>query len=284
MLFSLQGKHSPGLRNCSLPERVPAILAAMNQPRVRLLLGLLLLGALAASVALNLFLFQRSRQYYVQLNGTRLDPIGVVYQDETWSQPLPRSQNTLTAVFYGDSRAVDWPAPDIPGLRVVNRALRGQTTEQALQRYGRHVAPLQPDIVLIQVGINDLKTMPLFPHIKSDIVSRCKANIDALVAAATAHRALVIVTPIFPVGDPPLERRIFWSEEIATAVSDVNAHLASLAAENVLVLDVEPLLADPDGMLRADLRFDELHLNAAGYDALNAALVALLSPLIERGR
>ncbi|MCA9968675.1 MAG: SGNH/GDSL hydrolase family protein [Anaerolineales bacterium] len=240
------------------------------------------LMALAASLFLNFLLFNRARQYYVQLNGTRLDPLGVIYRDESWAAPLPPAPDALTVVFYGDSRAAEWPAPAVPGARIVNRAVHGQTTEQVRLRYGRHVAPLQPDVVLLQVGINDLKTIPLFPYLEEEIIARCQENIAAIVAEATAQGAIVILTTIFPVGTPPLERRVFWSDDITTAVSTVNRQLATLAADNVLLFDAHTPLLAANGRLHPDFSLDELHLNAAGYAALDAGLLPTLTALAAK--
>lgn len=38
-----------------------------------------------------------------------------------------------------------------------------QTSAQVVWRFAEHIAPLQPDKIILQVGINDLKTIPLFP-------------------------------------------------------------------------------------------------------------------------
>jgi len=64
-------------------------------------------------------------------------------------------------VFFGDSRAYDWPAPSgLEGLEFVNRGIGNQTTAQVLGRFEAHIAPLHPQVVVLQVGINDLKLIP----------------------------------------------------------------------------------------------------------------------------
>jgi lysophospholipase L1-like esterase len=73
-----------------------------------------------------------------------------------------------------------------------------------------------------------------------------------------------------------LARRPFWSSEIETAVLDVNVTIRSLASERVIVLDAFAVLADEDGRLRHDYANDELHLNEAGYRALNQELHRVL--------
>jgi lysophospholipase L1-like esterase len=46
------------------------------------------------------------------------------------------------------------------GFSFVNRGINTQTSAQVLGRFDKHVVPLHPNIVIVQVGINDLKTIP----------------------------------------------------------------------------------------------------------------------------
>ncbi|MEK0196152.1 hypothetical protein WME70_32745, partial [Microcoleus anatoxicus PTRS1] len=43
-----------------------------------------------------------------------------------------------------------------------------------------HVASLKPKIIVIQVGVNDLKAIPLFPEQKEAIIRNCETNIAIL--------------------------------------------------------------------------------------------------------
>ncbi len=241
--------------------------------RLRLLLLILLLGLLA-SISVNVYLFDRADGYYRELNVVRLDPLGL----EAYPVPANRPDGQVVVLF-GDSRVAQWPQPDLAGLTVVNRGIGAQTTAQALGRFAAHVTPLQPDIVLIQVGVNDLKTLPLFPGQSNDIIHRAQANITALVEQARATGATVILSTIFPVGEVPLLRRPYWSPAVAVAVRDVNAHLHTLAADGVIVFDAYALLAAESGLIDPVYAVDELHLSAAGYALLNAELSGLLAGL-----
>jgi lysophospholipase L1-like esterase len=68
-----------------------------------------------------------------------------------------------------------------------------------------------------------------------------------------------------------------WSAEMPRAIKEVNDYLRGLSAENVLILDTVPLLADETGFIRDDFAHDFLHINSAGYAALNSALSDLLA-------
>jgi lysophospholipase L1-like esterase len=239
-------------------------------------LAVLLLG----SVALNVVFFQRGQQYYLLLNAVKLDPIGL---DWYTSSNMPPDTSQRRVVFFGDSRAYSWPT--IPGLDVyqfVNRGIGNETTAQALERFNAHVAPLNPGIVIVQVGVNDLKTIPLFPEQKASITANCKANIAAIVAKASDLGAQVIVTTIFPLGRVPLERKLFWSSDVAEAVDEVNTYLFSLAGENIVIFDTSVVLADDRGVVQKAYSQDLLHLTPEGYTALNEKLLPILQDLLER--
>jgi lysophospholipase L1-like esterase len=229
--------------------------------------------ALLVSLGLNGVLLRASRDYYQQLNAIRLAPLGLSHYPLD-ADPLPGSRNV---VFFGDSRAAEWPAPEgLEGWTFANRGIHNQTSAEVLHRFDAHVAPLEPDVVVIQVGINDLKAIPLFPGQRAEIVANCQANIAQIVARSRELGATVILTTLFPLGKVPLERRLFWSGEIEEAQEEVNDFLHTLAGEGIIVLDTAPILADGQGVLRRKYSRDLLHLTEAGYQALNAALVPVL--------
>ncbi len=235
------------------------------------LLALLLILSLAGNVLLGLL----ARHYYFELNGTQLDPVGLgVYPVGT---PLPKANGKVRLLFYGDSRAYTWPAPTgFDQIEVLNRGIGGQTTAQILARFDDHLVPLQPDIVLIQAGINDLKTIGLFPAQRDAIIANCKKNLAAMVQRATAQGATVILTTVFPTAQPSLLRRPFWSDAVGEAIVEVNLYLKTLVGERVVLFDSAALLVGADGAIQPVYSYDLLHLNQAGYAALNAALRALL--------
>lgn len=243
--------------------------------RMSRLLLVALAGLLLVSLALNVVLFGRARQYYFDLNAVRLNPIDLDAYADVVSAPVTEPR----FVFFGDSRAARWPVEAASDrFEVINRGVEAETSAQAALRFSAHVAPLHPDVLLVQVGVNDLKTIPLFPDRKADIIAVTKQNIRQIVAQATALGARVILTTIFPVGDFPVERRLFWSPDIESAIEDVNAELRSAAAENISVLDAATILTK-DGRANLAYYLDELHLNEAGYAALNRELATLLDKL-----
>lgn len=267
----------------SEPDLIPTTQKpAPTRPRklLRILSLLLLVLLLAGSLIANVVLYRQADSNYRQLCETQLDPYGLKHPSFVDS---PRSGPTSKpiAVFYGDSRAKAWPAPQFPALQFLHRGIGGQSTEQIRGRIDAHLLALSPRVVILQAGINDLKTIALFPDRRDDIVATCKSNLREIISRATAGGATVIVTTIFPPGDVPLERRPIWSPAIEPAVEDVNADLRTLASDKVIVFDAWKLL-EQNSKLRDGLGLDTLHLNEKGYELLNAKLTETLNSAIKQ--
>jgi lysophospholipase L1-like esterase len=226
------------------------------------------------SIVLNIFLYSQVRQYSIWLHIVELDPLGLSYFDDS---PIEKpAEGSTTVVFYGDSRAAQWPSPALDGFWFVNRGIGSQTTAQVTSRFAEHIAPLQPGVVVLQVGINDLKTVTLFPERKMEIISNCKENIRRIIDASLRSDSMVVVSTIFPIGKAPRDHTQVWSSDIDEAIVDVNRYIRSLATDQVLVFDAARLLSDKNGKLKQEYSSDGLHLNEAGYAILNSELVKLL--------
>ncbi len=181
-------------------------------------------------------------------------------------------------VFFGDSRARDWPAPAAAGFAFLNRGIGGNNTRQVLERIEEQIAPLNPRAIVLQVGINDLKMIPLEPENRDAIVARCKDSIRGIVEKLAGLGASIILTSIFPTGEPPAGR--VWSGDVAIAVVEVNAYLRSLAGGGVTLLDAHAALVGEDGKTLPGYSRDLMHLNSAGYTMLNALLVPVLDEIL----
>lgn len=174
------------------------------------------------------------------------------------SEPTPRR-----VVFYGDSRADWWVAPQIDGLVCLCRGFPGASAAYVLRRLPGALAPLRPDVVVVQAGVNDLVSLG-----KPGPVLQA---IAAIVDGARGLGAQVVLTTIFPLARGPLP-----DAAVQAAIAELNDQLRGLAAPGVALLDSAAALADPDGYVRDAYAADELHLSAAGYMALNAALLPLV--------
>ena len=239
-----------------------------------------LTSALAALCLLLLvmcgFLFDFGIKQYKNKSRLHLDPINSSAYSEKDSV-VKDTAKTLVTIF-GDSRAALWPTDKVSDrFQFVNRGVGGQTTAQLLLRFPEDVIDLQPELVVIQAGINDLKTIGLFPERADAIVEECKANLDAITELALAHGIKLILMPVLPTGPVPFPRRIFWSDQIDAAIDAVNAHILVLSQrENVELFDPVALIVDSNGLVTSMYRRDFLHLNGRAYELLSQQLEEFL--------
>ena len=238
----------------------------------------LLAAALVASVGCVLYLGHLSNRYFKDTVSVRLDPGGLkFYQAE---RNAPRDVGRPRVVLFGDSRALMWSSPTgLAPYEVVNRGIGNQTTAQALLRLEADLAPLRPRVVVVEVGVNDLKAVAEFPERRDEIVGDCERNIDRIVEKIRSTGAAVVLVGVFGIGDVALWRRPFWSDDVITVIREVNTHLRSLAGGGVLFFDPDPVIDDGRGRIKGEYQYDFLHLDGAGYSALNERLVPLLRSL-----
>jgi lysophospholipase L1-like esterase len=237
----------------------------------------LLAAALAADV---LFAFV-TIEYVHASEAIRLDPAGLdIYADARSHAPASAGEGPPIVEFFGDSRAFMWSEPPpIPGYRLVNRGIGRQTTAQMLLRFDADVTATHPAVVVFEGGVNDLKTIAEFPERRATIVSECKANLATIVGRIQQAGARVVLVTVFDIGDVPLWRRPFWSQDVEAAVREVNAYLPQLAGDKVVLFDANSALEDPPGTIRHEFQLDHLHLTPAAYAALNERLVPLVAGL-----
>jgi hypothetical protein len=104
------------------------------------------------------------------------------YRDANSGLPAPAS-NESRVVFFGDSITDIWKLDDsFPGKHYINRGIGGQTTSQMLVRFRQDVIDLQPKIVVVLAGTNDIAGNS-GPIANQDI----EANLASMAELAKAH-------------------------------------------------------------------------------------------------
>lgn len=228
---------------------------------------ILLIGALLASIGLNVKLFGASVDGYRGELLARLSPLGPTVE-------IPERRPGLRRiVLIGDSRAAQWPL-DIPGAEVVNLGVAGQTSAQIRARASAQLRIAKADVVVIQLGINDLKAIAVLPTIRDRIEAELRTNLGAVVADARSGGAQVVVSTVFPRGRLGLQDRPRWSPEVELAIADFNAYIRSSFPD---CFDAAKMLSGHGAAVPAEFAADLLHLNAAGYARLNRELVPRLA-------
>src|SRR5207244_1675975 len=132
----------------------------------------------------------RTLQDWAALNRYRAD-------NEKIAAPAPGEERV---VFMGDSITDGWGKrygkPFFEGKPYINRGISGQTTPQMLIRFRPDVIALQPKVVLILAGTNDIagNTGPMTLQAIED-------NLIAMATLARAHDIRVVLASLLPVSD-----------------------------------------------------------------------------------
>jgi lysophospholipase L1-like esterase len=181
-------------------------------------------------------------------------------------------------VFMGDSITDMWVQPRFgaffPGKPYIGRGISGQTTPQMLLRFRADVIVLQPKVVVILAGTNDIagNTGPIS-------LEETEGNLASMAELARANGFRVVLSSVMPVSNyghdregNPLDMRLKRPPE---KILELNAWIKKYAAENGHVyLDYFSAMVDEQGLLKKELSEDGLHPNSAGY--------ALMAPLAEK--
>ena len=190
------------------------------------------------------------------------------YRDANAALPPPKPDETRV-VLYGDSITEVWARyfdAMFPGKPYIGRGISGQTTPQLLIRFRQDVVHLEPRVVVILAGTNDIagNTGPsTLEMIEDNLASMCEI--------ARANGIRVVLASVLPVSDYPWKRGL----EPAPKIIALNSWIRQYAAANGhIYLDYHSAMADARGGLAPELARDGVHPTEAGY--------RLMAPLLEQ--
>jgi lysophospholipase L1-like esterase len=155
-----------------------------------------------------------------------------------------------------------------------------ETTAQALLRLEQDVLEFEPDMTIVQIGINDLKNIGLFPERKDEIVTSCWENLNTIVERMGEHNIHVVLLTVFSPGPVDFYHKSLWSNDIREGVDQVNEKMIGLIRPGITVVDCDAILS-PDESIKPEYAEGTYHLTSAGYVALNESLSPILEELIQ---
>lgn len=178
-------------------------------------------------------------------------------------------------VFMGNSITEGWVNTHPEFFKkhgYIGRGIGGQTSYQFLMRFREDVINLEPRVLVLNYGTNDIaeNTGPY----NEDITY---GNILSMVELARAHKIKVILTSTLPA------RNFGWRPSVTDAMKKIrslNARVKAYAEKNgIQYVDYFTALLAPDkeGM---DSKYtpETVHPNSAGYDVMEKLIV----PAIEK--
>lgn len=196
----------------------------------------------------------------------------------------PPTPGENRVVFYGDSITDFWKLDEsFPGKPYVNRGISGQTTPQMLVRFRQDVVNLQPKVVVILAGTNDIAGNT-GPESLEDI----EANYASMAEIARANHIGVMFSSVMPVNNYTPESREFFALRSPAKILELNRWIKNYCdSAGCIYLDYFSAMVDDKGFLKRDLADDGLHPNAAGYKVMaplaQAAIEKALKPLPPSG-
>ncbi len=189
------------------------------------------------------------------------------FRKENAALGLP-SKGENRVVFLGNSITQGW-IEKRPGFFAnrpyINRGISGQTTPQMLLRFRQDVIALQPGIVVILAGTNDIagNTGPSTLEMIED-------NLASMAELAKANGIRVVLSSVLPVYDYP------WKPGLkpANKIIDLNTWIKQYCDnKGFIYLDYFSSFADENNGMKSTLTTDGVHANVAGYK--------VMEPLVE---
>lgn len=178
--------------------------------------------------------------------------------------------------FIGDSITEGFPIYEMYSgeIPVYNRAVGGDTTNELLQKLQETVYELEPSVVVLLIGVNDLAFSSDVNEISGRIEQICQAIM------ASQPDVQLIVQSVYPINtsdDPRVIRYILGSRTNAS-ILELNERIQEITARLAIeYVDLHPTLKDEHGNLKLEYTTDGLHLNIEGYEAVLQVLQKYLN-------
>ncbi|WP_165730762.1 GDSL-type esterase/lipase family protein [Polaribacter sp. 20A6] len=180
------------------------------------------------------------------------------------------AKNEKRVVFIGNSITDNWTRDHGSFFEAnpsyVNRGISGQTSAQMLLRFRTDVIKLQPKVVVISAGTNDIAG-----NRGAIGINEIAGNIFSMAELAKANNIKVVLASVLPASS------YSWSPSVEPAdkIIELNKLVKAYAKKNkVVYLDYYTPMVNADKGLIKNLGRDTVHPNAAGYD--------IMEPLVKK--
>lgn len=196
------------------------------------------------------------------------DPADLKVYSEANSRLSPPAPGENRVVFLGDSITANWGKSFdtlFPGKPYIGRGISAETTQQMLIRFRPDVIALQPKVVVILAGTNDIagNTGRSSPQMIED-------NIISMIDLAQFNKIRVVLVSILPAYNYGWQPGMEPAEKIIA----LNAWLKEYASSGrAIYVDCHTPLSDEKGGMKKEYSRDGVHPNFAGY--------SVISPLVE---
>src|SRR5215207_1859597 len=172
-----------------------------------------------------------------------------------WAARLERDQHAV--VLLGDSITQGWGEDFsgwLPGMKIANRGISGDTSRGVLIRLKEDVLALDPAAIVLLIGTNDLEE-----GATPEVIA---ANVKLILAELNKHNSKmpIVLCQVMPSAES--------KKRPSAQIKQINQLYAAAVKGNaqVTMVDTYPLFADANGdAIEAEFP-DRLHPNKAGYN------------------
>lgn len=179
---------------------------------------------------------------------------------------MPPPTKLARVVFLGDAITESWRLNEyFTGRDFINRGIGEQTTLQMLARFHQDVASVNPKVVVVAGGTNDIAAGIASNEIED--------NLATLGDLAKAHGIKPIFASILPVSDyhkdadPHFERTV---NRPPAAIQSINTWMKTYCqSQGFVYMDYYASMVDAAGRMQSELSDDGLHPNAKGYRVMS---------------
>ena len=184
-------------------------------------------------------------------------------------------EDSLRVVLMGNSITEFWYELHpgfFPAHHLVGRGIGGQVSSQMLARFRQDVINLNPSVVVINCGTNDIaeNNGPYDEDITMD-------NIMSMTELALSHGIKVILSSVLPCDN------FGWNPSVKNVKDKIlrlNGRIHKYAlSRNLIYIDYYTRMRTPDGGMFKDYSDDGVHPNSEGYNAMEAMLSIALEML-----
>ena len=181
-------------------------------------------------------------------------------------------ENKRRVVFMGDSITEEWGrlSPDFfQPTHYINRGIGGQTTPQMLLRFKQDVINLNPAIVFILAGTNDIagNTGPA----NQEMITN---NIFSMAELSMSHNIKVVLSSILPVDKYPWADQV---REVPETILKINQQLKLFSQKhNTIYIDYYSSMVGENRGLKKEYTTDGVHLNKEGYEVMSDLVQGVL--------
>lgn len=179
------------------------------------------------------------------------------------NQELINGENWPSVVFMGNSITEGWVKTHPEFFQKNNylgRGISGQTSPQMLIRFTADVLDLNPEVVVILAGTNDIAANTGFSSVKM-----ISDNIKAMAMLAKHGNIKVVLSSVLPVYDYPWRPGL----EPVAKIEELNSWIKNYAKKNGhIYLDYFNHLSDDKKGMKKIYSEDGVHPNAQAYEVM----------------